>query len=146
MINGTNGLMGVADTTMILSKENRTDSKAVLSITRRDVEEQEYAIDFEVNKCIWRMKATIEEENRQKLLEQFHQSFLMFRILSMERPISITSSELSEALKKENGIGMKPYAVCAEIRKYEDILLEEFGIRHTFKRTSDKRIHTFENI
>ncbi len=146
MINGTNGLMGVADTTMILSKENRTDSNAVLSIIGRDIEEQEYSIDFDVDKCIWKMKATVEETNKQKLLEQFHQSFLMFRILSMPRPFSITSSELSEALEKENGIEMKPYAVGSEIRNYEEILLEEFGIRHTFKRTSDKRIHTFEDI
>lgn len=146
MINGTNGIMGVADTTMILSKDNRMDSKATLSITGRDVEDQEYVINFDPNSCMWKMKSTMKEEQDNKLKEQFLNSFVMFRIMSTPRPFSVTATELSEFLKKDNGIDIDAYAVGAEINKFKELLLVEYGIKHTFKRTSTKRIHTFEDI
>ncbi len=146
MINGTNGLMGVADTTMILSKEKRMDSKATLSITGRDVEDQEYLIDFDSNDCLWKMKSTSKEERDTKLKEQFLNSFVMFRIMSTPRPFSVTASELAEMLKNDNGIDIDAYAVVSEINKFKELLLVEYGIKHSFKRTSTKRIHTFEDV
>ena len=146
MINGTNGIMGVADTTMILSKDNRMDSKATLSITGRDVEDKEYVIDFDSNTCLWKMKSTIKEEKDSKLKEQFLNSFVMFRIMSTSRPFSVTATELSEMLKIDNGIDIDSYAVGSEINKFKELLLVEYGIKHTFKRTSSKRIHIFEDV
>lgn len=100
MINGTNGIMGVSDTTMILSKDNRINSKAILSVTGRYVKDQEYIIDFDSNSCIWKRKSPIKEEQDTKLKELFLNNFVMFRIMSTPRPFSVTATELSETLKK----------------------------------------------
>ena len=64
-ISGTNGITGTADTMIVISKNDRFDTDAVLSISGRDVEQNEYIIRFEKESFKWRMisrKADVEEE------------------------------------------------------------------------------------
>lgn len=53
MISGTNGIMGAADTTMVLSKEKRDDENATLSIVGRDVESADAVLHFNRDSCKW---------------------------------------------------------------------------------------------
>lgn len=60
-ISGSNGLMGSADTTLVLKKPVRGGSAAVLAVTGRDVQDQEYRLRF--NDCRWELvEKTSEEE------------------------------------------------------------------------------------
>lgn len=52
-VNGSQGLTGTADATLLLSKENRFDADAVLSVTGRDVEMERYLIHFNSTACRW---------------------------------------------------------------------------------------------
>lgn len=52
-ISGTNGIMGAADTTMVLTKEKRGDDNATLSIVGRDVESADTVLRFNKGTCRW---------------------------------------------------------------------------------------------
>ena len=53
-ISGTNGIAGSADTLMVLTKEKRTERKATLSVTGRDVEDMELKPVMDKRSCRWR--------------------------------------------------------------------------------------------
>ncbi len=146
MINGTTGIIGSADNTMILSKDNRMDSKAVLSITGRDIESEEYVLNFNTNNCCWNMESTVVEELERKRMIEFNKSLVMLKIFSTPRPFSTIASELADSIEREYGVKLDLFKIGQEINKFENILLDQYKIKHTFKRTSTKRIHTFEDI
>lgn len=53
MISGTNGLMGAADTTMVLTKEKRGDDNATFSAIGRDIEGSNTILRFNKDTCYW---------------------------------------------------------------------------------------------
>ncbi len=146
MVNGTTGIVGSADNTMILSKVNRMDSKGILSITGRDIESQEYILSFNQNNCFWNMQSTVAEELEKEIMNEFNMSFVMAKIFSIPRPFDTTAGELANAIEKDFGVKLDLFKVGQEINKFQTILLDKYKIKHTFKRTSSKRIHTFEDI
>lgn len=59
-ISGSNGLMGCADETMVLKKKSRGSSSATLSITGRDVKDQEFSVKFA--NCRWELVEKVSDE------------------------------------------------------------------------------------
>ena len=55
MISGTNGLLGAADGAFVLKKKERTDSEATLEITGRDQPDQKLTLEFDQDRCIWKL-------------------------------------------------------------------------------------------
>ena len=53
-VSGTNGLAGAADATLVL-KRARNQGDGVLHVTGRDVDEAEYALNFDADKGAWQM-------------------------------------------------------------------------------------------
>lgn len=53
MIAGSNGIMGSADTTIVLTKEQRNDGDTIMHVTGRDVETTETILRFEPATCQW---------------------------------------------------------------------------------------------
>jgi hypothetical protein len=53
-VSGTNGLAGAADATLVL-KRPRGEAEGVLHVTGRDVDEAEYALDFNADAGIWHL-------------------------------------------------------------------------------------------
>lgn len=53
MVSGTNGIMGAADTTLVITQKARGDEDAVLHITGRDVQQCELSICFDKEACRW---------------------------------------------------------------------------------------------
>lgn len=52
-VSGTQGLTGASDTMIVLSKDNRTDALTRLSITGRDVIQNEYGISRKPDSVLW---------------------------------------------------------------------------------------------
>ena len=65
MVLGGNGLMGTADTTLVLVKENFFDDSATLSVTGRDVDLAEFKVEFV--DCRWTL---IEQTSKEELEER----------------------------------------------------------------------------
>ena len=66
MISGSVGIMGAADFACVLTKNKRQDEEAVLFITGRDVEENEYKLRFEKEFCTWENIGTVAEVEDQR--------------------------------------------------------------------------------
>ncbi len=145
-INGTTGLIGTSDNTMILSKDNRMSNLAKLSLTGRDIESEEYVLEFDSNTCKWNLISTSLDYEFKEINQEFNNSLVMSLILSKERPFSITATELAEEIDKEYQVKLEPYTIGLEINKYENLLEEKYHIKHINKRTSTKRIHTFIDV
>ena len=76
-VSGTNGITGTADTTWIIHKPKRTDNKTILSVVGRDVELNEYIINFDKDLCKWKMISTVEENEKQKEKDSYYSNTLV---------------------------------------------------------------------
>lgn len=54
-ISGTNGIMGAADTSIVLTRTKRGDENTTLSLTGRDVDTAEYELSFDTDACRWKV-------------------------------------------------------------------------------------------
>lgn len=99
-VSGTNGITGAADCTMVLNSLNRSAHRAMLSVTGRDVEFQEYKI--RMNDCEWELieKISKEELEEREVLDD------VLRVLAfmMTRPVEWkgTTTELYTQLSLDN--------------------------------------------
>lgn len=61
-ISGTNGLLGAADTSIVLTRANRDDPQTLLHLTGRDVEETCLALHFDKEAFVWRSDGPTQAE------------------------------------------------------------------------------------
>ena len=64
-VTGTLGLSGGTDATIVLAR-TRGQTDATLSITGRDVDEQELALEFDADTCLWRLMGDADEYRQTK--------------------------------------------------------------------------------
>lgn len=83
MISGTNGIMGAADTAFIITKTKRTDENAVMNITGRDVEQNDFVIHFDTLCFRWRMSGTLDEINTQEEKSRYENNPIVLTIISL---------------------------------------------------------------
>lgn len=73
-ISGTNGIMGAADTSLVLTRQKRSDPETTLSITGRDIDGEDMVLRFDTGSCKWGVAGTPEdmrrEDARRKYLEK----------------------------------------------------------------------------
>lgn len=74
MISGTNGIMGAADTTMVLTKEKRDDDNATLSIVGRDVESSDTVLRFNKETCLWENLGDADWVEEQRAKQEYQDS------------------------------------------------------------------------
>lgn len=73
-ISGSNGISGAADTMFVLSKERRNADTATLSITGRDVEQDELVLHFNESSCIWENLGDADAFAEQQAREEYQSS------------------------------------------------------------------------
>ncbi len=74
---GTNGITGTADTTWIINKQKRFEDETTLSVVGRDVELNEYIVNFDKDLCKWQMISTVEENEKQKEKDSYYNNTLV---------------------------------------------------------------------
>ena len=70
-INGSTGILGAADFTLVLEKQNRMDEEASLILTGRDVEQFERVLRFDKPTCRWVMQGTAAEIAAQRRVAEY---------------------------------------------------------------------------
>lgn len=104
-ISGTTGIMGASDGSLILYKKGRSEDKAYLDVVGRDVEEQEYVILWDKEKHIWEMEETKAQEIERETAKEFSESLTMKAVLSLDLPVRITATEISDRIEESTGKG-----------------------------------------
>ena len=132
MVTGSTGLLGAADGSYVLKRENVGDKDAKLYIKGRDVEEQILNIrrDEETNEWIFVSSDTPVINSLKS--EAFFP--LLMNYLTAEKEFCGTASELSEKL----GGGINGNVLTRKLNRYEKEL-KTMGIEFTCSRTGKRR-------
>ena len=72
-ISGTNGLMGAADTAIVMTRNKRNDANTVLSVTGRDVEPSDEIIMFDRESCKWELVGSVDRLEQQSARMEYDQ-------------------------------------------------------------------------
>ena len=134
-ISGTNGIGGAADGMLVLQKRSRIGSEAVLTLTGRDMADQELKLDFDREAKLWRLLEGGEKTPEQERTERM--------VLSCKSLLEQnggcwegTASELLSLLGREEE--MTPMALGIRLRNAEAALRDQ-GICVENARSNSKR-------
>ena len=131
---GSTGIAGVADTCMILRKEERFGNNAVLSITGRDVEEKQLKLTMPKN--IWEVTEELNASDlRRERIPQF--LFQVADYLLRERSFIGTVTDLLATVGETN---LKPNIASKLLTKYYSEVFRPLGIHMDSKKTAAARL------
>lgn len=123
-ISGTNGISGAADTMLALSKAKRSDDETTLSITGRDVEQNDFLIQFDKNACKWILVGDAEEEAERREINQYNENPIVRTIRHILAPTGIWVGTASDLLRE-----------CMEFAgTYETELLTSASLSKTIRK------------
>lgn len=134
---GSTGIMGVADTCMVLRKEDRFGNDAVLSITGRDIEEKRLKLTMRKN--VWEVTEAIDAASLRK--EQIpHYLFDIADYLLKEKGFEGTTTELLAVIGDET---TSANVASKNITKHFGTVFAPLGIKMKPKRRADARLMVF---
>lgn len=134
-ISGTNAIMGASDTIFILDREKRTDNDTVLSMTGRDIEENEYIIQFDKSIFKWRLIGGLEAENQRKQFMIYESNPIVRTIKDLLKDKNKYVGTASEILDRYIELfgedeDLKPSNLSKKIKEVSQLLLIYDGITY----------------
>lgn len=135
-ISGTTGIYGCADGAFVLSKENRTDNAATLSVSGRDQPDQRIHLVRDEERLLWCF------DHADK--EPYHEppDPLLEKVAALVTEESPTWTGSATELRDELGIDMKPNALAMRLNVRAGKLLSDFKVRYENTRTHSGRTIT----
>ena len=149
-INGSTGIMGASDFTIILDKKNRMDDEASFVLTGRDIEQQDRVVAFDKARCKWTMQGTAAEIAEQRRIAAYETNPVVktLRELLLQGDGTWTGSAqaLNDLGKRYAGEELAPtsQALAKIITELEPLLWERDAIKHwVTKHGTSSRNHVF---
>ncbi|MBR2871443.1 MAG: AAA family ATPase [Clostridia bacterium] len=151
-ISGTNGISGAADTMFVLTRKNRLDKETTLTMTGRDIEQNEILLSFDKDNFKWRVLGNAEEEAERRELEEYKSNPIVRTINHLVANNGLwrgTAAELQTITADYTGKFLETFTsatLSKEIRKLQRRLLEIDNICYTPpppNGSNGKRLHTF---
>lgn len=131
---GSTGIAGVADTCMVLRKEDRFGSDAILNITGRDIEEKRLKLTMQKN--VWEVTEALDATDlRQERIPHF--LFQIADFLLKEKSFTGTMTNLLVAIGDET---TKANVASKLLTKHYCEVLKPLSIRMEFKKTAAARL------
>lgn len=137
-ISGTNGLMGAADTALVLTKEKRGDENATLSIVGRDVESSDTVLRFNKDTCRWENLGDADWFAEQQARMEYQESGLVRtikKLLEQGDEWTGTAQQLLDAGRfiARTSLADSARALTNKLKGLDNLLLEYDGIAHERK-------------
>lgn len=137
-ISGTNGLMGAADTALVLTKEKRGDENATLSIVGRDVESSDTVLRFNKDTCRWENLGDADWFAEQQARVEYQESGLVRtikKLLEQGGEWTGTAQQLLDAGRfiARTSLADSARALTNKLKGLDNLLLEYDGIAHERK-------------
>lgn len=134
-VSGTMGLTWAADTMIVMSKESREDEETKLSLTGRDIEMQDYKMQFNKDCCRWHILGTADEMGEKRVIEEYNKNplILTVRKLLQQNKSGWTgsASELINSSKYlKTPIQETGQKVGRSIEKFQDLLFQQDNIMY----------------
>ena len=135
---GSTGIAGVADTCMVLRKEDRFGNDAVLSITGRDIEEKRLKLVMQKN--VWEVTEALDTSAlRRERIPQF--LFQIADYLLKEKSFTGTVTELLAAIGDET---TKANVASKLITRHFNEVFAPLGFKMDQKRVADARLMVWQ--
>ena len=133
MISGTNGLMGAADGALLLHKDKRTASDAVLEVVGRDQPQLRLHLRFAAAHLCWELLEAETERYREPLCPLLE---VLSRLVNEENPSwNSTATELAQCLSKmDSSQSFTPNWIVRTLNVQQDTLLRKYGIHYVAQR------------
>ena len=133
MISGTTGISGCADGSFVLIKSRRSEHKATLHCTGRDIEDKEIGLEFRNKR--W----TVTDEIEPKAPDIF--SFAVHDLMLELKLFRGTATEMCALMKSKYGTEMFPNRLTRDLvqHTYE---MRSYGVEFTHSRSNGQRIMT----
>lgn len=150
-INGSTGILGAADFTIVLDKQSRMDDEAGFLLTGRDIEQCERVIRFDKARCRWVMQGTAAQLAAQRRVAEYEAEPIVktLRVLLQQGDGTWSgySKNLMEMGQRYAHTELAPtsQALAKRITELEPMLWERDAIRYWDTRcgTAGKR-HNFK--
>ena len=137
--NGTKGIIGAADTMLLLDKENEYTDQATLSVKGRDLQYKELTIRF--SDCKWELIS----EKTQEQIAQAHTPEIVFTLIDFLKERGSWKGSATELLEELGDKSVAPNVLTKYVNQYRLSLLLDEGIEYTYRRThSEGRVLSFE--
>lgn len=149
-INGSTGIMGASDFSMVLDKDDRNEADAILSITGRDIEQQEQVVRFDKASFRWTMQGSAAEIAEQNRIAEYENSPIVkvLRIILQQGDgtWSGNSQKFMEVAQQYTPEELAPssQALAKSLHAMEPLLMERDAIKYDGRRKgTGGTIHTF---
>ena len=147
-LSGSVGIMGGVDFAWVITKDNRDSKDAALNITGRDLESRNLKIQFNTSIYQWEYIGTVEEVERQKEVDEYHNSNITKTIKSLLKSNQGQWEGDSSDIKKASAyVGHSIYEdvrVIGKFIKKNKHLFFFDGIEFEYKKgTAGKRRYNF---
>ena len=136
MVSGSTGIIGAVDSLYVLEKDSRTDNKAKLHVTGRDIEDMQLFLEFDREASTWRFISFLRETSQgdEKL----------FAALQALGTFTGTATELVAALQGvDSSLDLKPNGLARTLKEQALTLEKKHGLTVQFSRTNSARLISF---
>ena len=146
-VSGSNGIMGAADTTIILTKKKREESRAIMNITGRDVISEELALDFNKQACRWTCLGSAEDIADQEKRAAYSYDSVAKTVREMIEEYGSWEGNAAnfqtEMMQRNNGY-LDTREIGKRLRDIKKYLYEVDHIVYEEPTSTAKRIHKFK--
>ena len=135
-ISGTNGIAGCADTVMVLTKEKRSSSNALLSVTGRDVEDRELNLKLDRDTCLWNCESIPTEEAESDLPEELR---ALVHFIKTIKCYEGSNKDLAGIITECIGMAVSPQKIKHQMALHREEL-EDNGVSFYNSRSNGERM------
>ncbi len=136
MVSGSVGIIGAVDSMYVLEKDKRTENKAILHVTGRDIEDMQLSLAFDREKTVWQFLSYLSGEKNEDPVV-----LAVVSLLSRTKSFRGTASDLITALNEaDNGFVCSPNSLTRRLKEQSLTLSKRYHISLSFTRTKNARL------
>jgi len=136
MVSGSTGIIGAVDSLYVLEKDSRTDNKAKLYVTGRDIEDMQLLLEFDRTDSVWRSLSP--HDYAEKREDKIAAALIAF--LADSKEFTGTATELCFGLQDYGMPDLKPNSLTRTLKEQALTLQNSYGIKVDFKRHNSARL------
>lgn len=137
MVSGSTGIIGAVDSLYILEKDSRTDNKAKLHVTGRDVEDMQIQLEFDRNDSVWRFVSFLDHAEKKE--DKISPTLIAY--MNGHKEFMGTATELLKGLREyDDSLDLKPNSLTRTINEQALTLEKNHGIKAAFSRKNNARL------
>ena len=144
-ISGSTGIMGAADTIIVLTRDKRDDKETKMHVTGRDVNEEHYVLEFNKETCRFRMVGDVQTLAEQKADFDYRHDNVVLTIKDLLNENGSgwqgTAQQFQAEMMRFGRYPADTSILGRKFRELKELLYEKDNIIYTEPKNSRTRVH-----